>query len=262
MLALSLALVVTAAQVSSPEGFRAQVIVEEAGESTTYQVYFGKGTLRVDPPDAELFVLVDVTSPGLTLVYPESSCYYRVEPPEHRILFEMGVLDRSWFPWVVRVSADLLEDVSLEAGGSAPLPDGRTGRRFEGVSPTYHRVVAAYTVDPDVAPDLFFQWRDAYFELWADSQDESDDPQRKRLALYAELPGLPVVSEERFLYLSRPRTTRLEGRERLPEDAFTIPEDYQEGDPRELYWESLSERILREFGIKERDSDFCADPTH
>ncbi len=251
-----------ALQAPSAEGFRAQVIVEEAGESTTYDVHFGEGTIRIDPPETEFYLLVDVVTPGLTLVYPDPGCYYRVEPPQHRPLIEAEILKLSWFPWVAPASFDLIDGVSLESRGRTSLPDGRDGVRYEGASPAYDRVVAAYTVDPGVSADLFFQWRDVYFALWGEGSPEADDPQQKRFDLYSELPGLPVVSEERFLYLSRPRTTRLEGRERIPDDAFTIPDEYEEGNPRELYWKSVGGRLLRQLGIKESESALCPSPSH
>lgn len=271
-LLLALALkAVPAVQATPAEAFRARVVVEEAGEATSYDVYFGEGTIRIDPPESpqpteppqkDAFVLIDIAAPALTLVYPDESCYYRLEPPEHRRLIEMGVLSLSWFPWVTPVSADLMEGVSLESRGHARLPDGRDGLRYEGTSPTYDRVVAAYTVDPGVAPELFFQWHDVYFELWGEGEPGPDDPQRKRFALHDALPGLPVVSEERFSFLSRPRTTRIESREPIPEGALTIPEEYEEGDVRELYWESLGERLLRQFGLKEIGSALCAGSGH
>ena len=261
MIAPGLALML-ALQAPSAEGFRAQMVVEEAGESATYEVHFGEGTIRIDPPEAELYLLVDVATPSLTLVYPDPGCYYRVEPPEHRTLIKTGILKLSWFPWVAPVSLDLIDGVSLESRGRTRLPDGRGGLRYEGTSPAYDRVVAAYTVDPSVSADLFFQWRDVYFELWGEGSPEADDPQQKRLDLYSELSGLPIVSEERFSYLSRPRTTRLEGREQIREDAFTIPDEYEEGDPRELYWKSVGERLLRQLGIKESESALCPSPRH
>lgn len=261
MIAPGLALML-ALQAPSAEAFRAQVIVEEAGESATYDVHFGEGTIRIDPPEAELYLLVDVATRGITLVYPNPGCYYRMEPPEHRSLIEAGILKLSWFPWVAPVSLDLIDGVSLESRGRTSLPDGRAGVRYEGTSPAYDRVVAAYTVDPNVSADLFFQWRDVYFELWGEGLPEVDDPQRKRIDLYSELPGLPIVSEERFLYLSRPRTTRLEGREQIQDDVFTIPDEYEEGDPRELYWKSVGERLLRQFGMKEGESALCSSPRH
>ena len=179
MIALGLALML-AAQSPSAEGFRAQVVVEEAGEPATYDVHFGEGTIRIDPPEAELYLLVDVATPGLTLVYPDPGCYYRLEPPEHRALIKEGILKLSWFPWVAPVSLDLIDGVSLESQGRTRLPDGRDGLRYEGTSPAYERVVAAYTVDPNVSADLFFQWREVYFELWGEDSPEADDPQQKR----------------------------------------------------------------------------------
>ncbi len=53
-----------------------------------------------------------------------------------------------------------------------------------------------------------------------------------------------------------------EGRERIPDDAFTIPDEYEEGDPRKLYWQSVGERLLRHFGIKESESALCPSPRH
>ena len=261
MIALGFTLML-AVQAPSAEAFRAQVVVEEAGESATYDVHFGEGTIRIDPPEVELYLLVDLATPGLTLVYPDPGCYYRVEPPEHRSLIEEGILKLSWFPWVAPVSLDLIDGVSLESRGRTSLPDGRAGVRYEGTSPAYDRVVAAYTVDPGVSPDLFFQWRDVYFELWGEGSPEADDLQQKRFDLYSELPGLPIVSEEHFVYLSRARTTRLEGREQIPDDAFTIPDEYEEGDPRDLYWESVGGRLLRQLGIKEGESALCPSPRH
>ncbi|HEX9723011.1 MAG TPA: hypothetical protein VGC53_01875 [Vicinamibacteria bacterium] len=261
MIALGLALML-AVQAPSSQGFRTRMIVEEAGESTTYDVYFGEGTIRIDPPEAELYLLVDVAAPGLTLVYPDPGCYYRLEPPEHRPLIELGVLELSWLPWVTPVSSDLLDGVSLESRGHTRLPDGRAGLRFEGTSPAYDRVVAAYTVDPSVSPDLYYQWVDVYIELWGDGEPETNEPQQKRFDLYSQLPGLPVVSEERFLFLSRARTTRLENWEPVHDDPFAIPDEYEEVDPRGLYWESIGGRLLRQLGVKESESALCTGSSH
>jgi hypothetical protein len=255
-----------AIQTSSSQGFRASVLIEEAGESTTtYDVYFREGTIRIDPPDSELYLLIDVAPPVLTLVYPDPGCYYRLEPPEHRPLIELGVLNLSWFPWVAPVSHDLVDGVSLESRGPTPLPDGRAGLRFEGSSPAYDRVVASYLVDPSVSPDLYYQWVDVYAELWGEGSPEAPVPdvaQQKRLDLYSRLPGLPVVSEERFSFLSRPRTTRVEDWRPVEDDPFALPEDYEEADPKELYWESIGGRLLRELGVKESGSALCAGSSH
>jgi hypothetical protein len=251
-----------AVQASSAQGFHTIVVVEEAGESMTYDVYFREGTIRIDPPEAELYLLVDVTAPALTLVYPDPGCYYRLKPPEHRPLIELGVLKLSWFPWVAPVSLDLVEGVSLESRGPTRLPDGRAGLRFEVTSPAYDRVVAAYTVDSSVTPDLYYQWVDAYVELWGEGEPEADVPQQRRFDLYSQLPGLPVVSEERFLFLTRSRTTRLENWGPVPDDPFRIPDGYEEKDPRELYWEFIGGRLLQQLGVKESESALCAGSRH
>ena len=261
MVALWLALML-AVQAPSAQGFRASVLVEEAGESTAYVVYFREGTIRIDPPEAELYLLVDVAAPGLTLVYPDPGCYYRLKPPEHRPLIELGLLKLSWFPWVAPVSLDLVDGVSLESRGPTRLPDGRAGLRFEGMSPAYDRVVAAYTVDPSVSPDLYYQWVNVYVELWGEGDPEADEPQQKRFDLYSQLPGLPVVSEERFSFLSRPRTTRLENWEPVQEDPFRIPDEYEEKDSRELYWELVGGPLLRQLGVKGSESALCAGSSH
>ena len=260
MVALTLTLLAALQAPSSPS-FRTRMIVEDAGKSTTYVVYYGQGMIRVDPPEVELYVLVGITPAALTLVYPDPGCYYRLEPPEHRSLIEAGVLKLSWFPWVSPVSIDLVEGVSLESRGRTRLPDGRAGLRFEGRSPAYDRVVAAYSVDPAVSPELVFQWREVYGELWGESPD-TDEAQQKRFALYDQLLGLPVVSEERFAFLSRARTTFLEGWERVPDDPFAIPDEYQAKDPKELYWDSVGGRLLRQLGVKGSESDLCAGAGH
>jgi hypothetical protein len=268
MIALGLGLLLAVQTANASEGFRTRMTVEEAGESTTYVVYFREGSIRIDPPEAESYVLVGIDPPLLTLVYPDPGCYYRLKPPEHRSLIDLGVLKLSWFPWVSPVSLDLIDGVSLDARGPTPLPDGRAGLRFEGTSPAYDRVVAAYTVDPSVSADLFFQWRDVYAEFWGEGQAEAsaptelDEAQQKRLDLYSQLPGLPVVSEERFSFLSRLRTTRLESWEPIHDEPFNIPDEYEEKDPRELYWESIGGRLLRELGVKGSGSALCAGSGH
>ena len=100
--------------------------------------------------------------------------------------------------------------------------------------------------------------RRSYEEFWGEPTPEAEAAQKKRLELYASLPRLPLVSEERFVFLSRPRIIRIEERQKIPEGAFTIPEDYEEKSVADLLRETLTERLLRRFGIKGSGSAFCA----
>jgi hypothetical protein len=261
MIGLSLALALVAQTLVS-EGFRARLVVEEGGAEASYQVDFKPGAIRIEPPEAEVYLLLDIAAPTVTLVDPGGSCFCRMEPLGLRRLVEVGLVKLSWFPWVTPVSPDLIEGVSLEPRGRSSLPDGRRALHYVGVSPVYDQAVAEYWLDPRASPELFFQWRDVYSELWGDPTAEAEAAQQKRLDLYASLPKLPVISEERFVFLSRPRTLRLEKREPIPEDAFTIPDDYEEKTEADLYRESLTERLLRRFGIKGSGSAFCAGSPH
>lgn len=244
------------------ESFRARVVVEEGGVESSYVVHFGPGRIRIEPPEEQVYLLLEVSPIALTLVRPDRSRYYRVEPSALPGLMAAGIVKSSWFPWVTAVSPDLMEGVSLEPRGKTTLPDGRSGLLYIGDSPTYRRAVARYSLDPSASARRFFQWREFYFELWGGEATEAEAAQKKRLELYATLPHLPVISEERFLFLSRPRTVRIEERDRIPEGAFTIPDHYEEKEVRELYWEFLGERLLRQLGMRGSDPGFGAGQSH
>ena len=243
---------------SSEEGFRARLLVEEGGTKASYVVDFKPGLIRIEPPDTDIYLILDVSSPGLTLVDPEQKYFVRMDSVTLPLFVEANLVSRNWFPWVSSVSPDLIEGVSLENRGHAPLPDGRQGPHYVGDSPEYHRPVAEYRLDPRASPALFFQWIEVYPDFWGEPEPEAGAAQEKRLELYASLPRLPLVSEERFVFLSRPRITRIEKLQSIPEDAFTIPEDHEEKTPVDLLRETLTERLLRRFGIKGSGSAFCA----
>ena len=156
---------------------------------------------------------------------------------------EWGTIDASWFPWVWSVSPDLVENLQLKKSGSFRLPDGRTGLTFSVTCPRYDRVVAEYWLDPEAPGDLFFQWRTVYSDFWSGGDVEEDRAQEKRLHIYSLLSGLPVKMEERLVFLSRPRTLRLEDQGPIPTDAFSIPEDFVEKTESQLLWEDLIRRL-------------------
>jgi hypothetical protein len=258
---LSLALALLA-QNGGSVGFEARVVVEEAGHQTTSLVRFGPGKIQVQPSDADVYFVLDTSDASVTLVDPEQKRYYRLDPPEYQRLIASGIIDPSWFFWVNPISPDLIEGATLAKPGKTTLPDGRPGLLYTVQSSTYHREVARYEVDPHAPADLFFQWRDVYPKLWGEGTPAQTAAQDERFELYAELAGVPVVSEERFVFLSRVRTVRLEKRQSLEEDAFQIPEEYQEGDAAKLYWESIGERLLRQLGFDRKESTFGVRQTH
>ncbi len=240
----------------STAGFRATLLVEEGGTKASYVVDFKPGMIRIEPPDTEVYLILDVSTPTLTLVHPKDKYFVRIDSGILPQVVDAELVARNWFPWVSSVSPDLIEGVSLEERGHARLPDGRQGLHYVGDSPEYDRPVAEYRLDPRASPTLFFQWTEVYQEFWGEPEPEA--AQEKRLELYASLPRLPLVSEERFVFLSRPRILRIEERRKTPEDAFNIPEDYEEKSAADLLRESLIEQLLRRFGIKGIGSAFCA----
>ncbi len=247
-----------ALQASSEEGFRARLLVEEGGAKASYVVDFKPGMIRIEPPDTDVYLILDISASRLTLVNPEHKYSVRIDSKTLPLVVEAELVGPNWFPWVSMVSPDLIEGVSLEGRGRAPLPDGRRGLHYVGDSPEYDRPVAEYRLDPKASPDLFFQWTEVYEEFWGEPTPEAEAAQKKRLELYASLPRLPLVSEERFVFLSRPRIIRIEERLKIPEGAFTIPEDYEEKSVVDLLRETLTERLLQRFGIKGSGSAFCA----
>ncbi len=251
-LGLTLLLVVHTA---ASQGFRTRLVVEEGDKEVRYLVDFRPGEIRVEPDEAGVHLFIDVrdvSAPRITWVNPDKQFYCRLGPEEYRRLVSAGIVDPSWFPWVSRVSADLLEEVSLEAKGRSRVPGdppGRQGLRYVVHSKPYDRLVAEYWLDRNVSPELFFQWKDIYLQFWGEEEPDVEPAQAKRLELYGLLPGLPLVSKERFAFLSRPRIMRLESREKIPEGAFTIPEEYREKNVNDLYWESFTDRLLRWLGV-------------
>ena len=229
------------AQGVSAEGFRAQLLVEEGGTKASYVVDFEPGMIRIEPRDTDVYLILDVSAPNLTLVNPEQKYFVCIDSVTLPLLVEAELVRRNWFPWVSSVSPDLIEGVSLEERGSAALPDGKRGLYYVGDSPEYDRPVAEYRLDPKASPELFFQWTEVYEDFWGEPAPEAEAAQKKRLALYGSLPRLPLVSEERFVFLSRPRIIRIEERQKIPEDAFTIPEDYEEKSAADLLRETLTE---------------------
>jgi len=245
MLMLSMVLSVLASQ-----DFRARVVVEEGGEEASYLVDFKTGALRIEPEQAGVHLLMDLDSRTVTLIRSEERDYVRLDREGFRRLMEWGTIEASWFPWVWSVSPDLVENLQLEESGSFRLPDGRKGLRLSATCPSYDRTVAEYWLDPEGPGELFFQWCAVYIDFWGAAGDDDDEAQEKRLRLYSRLSGLPVKMEERFVLLSRARTLRLEDREPIPVDAFTIPEDFVEKTESQLRWDSLLRRLerwLREF---------------
>src|SRR3972149_8216 len=88
MMALSLTLaLVTQAVLSGAadatddgESFRARVVVEEGGVELSYVVHFGPGRIRIELPEEQVYLLLEGSPIALTLVRPDRSRYYRVEP--------------------------------------------------------------------------------------------------------------------------------------------------------------------------------------
>ncbi len=140
------------AQGVSAEGFRARLLVEEGETKASYVVDFKPGMIRIEPPDTDVYLLLNTSAPSLTLVNSEHEYFVRIDSVTLPQFVAAELLDPNWFPWVSSVSPDLIEGVLLEERGRAPLPDGRQGLRYVGDSPEYDRPVAEYRLDPKAAP--------------------------------------------------------------------------------------------------------------
>ncbi len=237
-LALWLALAIGA--LPPGQGLRARVVVEAGGSESLYLVDFKPGALRVEPEATSVVFLVDFDSSTVTLLETEARIWCRLEPGGLRRL--AGMVPPAWFPWAYEVSADLVEDLTLETEGGVQLPSGREGLKVSVHSRRYDRTVAQYWIDPNLEGE-FFQWREHYLRFWGTDDASAEAAQKARLAIYEELPGVPVKMEERFEYLSRPRTVRIDHIQDSPTDAFALPENFRELSESELYWDSILRRL-------------------
>ncbi len=224
-------------------GFHGKLVLEDGEERAIYRLDSKQGLLRIEPEDAEVYLLLDVTSKTVTVVDRDRGFFCRLQAKPFQRLMKIGTIRRCWFPWVYPVSSDLVENLVIEKDENARLPDGRRGVRIMAHSETYDRVLAEYWLDPNLSPDLFFQWRTIYLDFWGEGDVEADQAQQTRLDLYEDMPGFPVKVEERFVLLTRPRTLELESLGPLPEDAFDVPADFAEKTEKELMWESLLRRL-------------------
>lgn len=227
------------------ESTRLTLELQEGPKNSRYLVDVAPGAIRVEPDGENVHLILETAVPTLTVVFREERFYCRLTPPAARRLVSAGPLRPSWLPWVYRVSPDLVEDLSLERQEKTAL---------EVFSNKYGRRLARYEWRPRTKPELFFQWRDSYLAFWGEDEEKVDRAQRKRLALYAEVGGLPLLLEERFGFLSRARTLRLMASEPSPADAFLFrpPADFPEKSEAALRWEAASRRFLD--WLRPRDS--------
>ncbi len=231
------------------QGLRARVVVETSGAESLYVVDFKPGALRVEPGGASVVFLVDFDSSTVTLLDTEAKFLCRLEPQRLRRL--AGMVPPAWFPWAYGVSADLVEDLTIETEGEVQLPNGREGLKVSVHSRRYDRVVAQYWIDPTLEGE-FFQSREHYLRFWGTDDASAEEAQKARLAVYEKLPGIPVKMEERFEYLSRPRTVRIDDIEESPTDAFSLPETFRRLSESELYWDSILSRLREWLRLEQR----------
>ncbi len=232
------------------EAFRAKLILEEGDRRAVYQVDFKEGAFRIEPEGEGVFLIVDVKETVVTLVRKEDKVFCRLSRDDFRQCVDLGIVRLDWFPWVYSAGPDLVENLEVKRLGSIRLPDGRQGQRVAAYSGSYKRNLADYWLDPNTSPKTFLQWREVYEELWAEGDEKTGRSRENRLAFYAELDGLPVKMEERFIYLTRARILRLEDRQALPEDAFALPNGSTEKTPAQLIWEDMARRLDRWFRPK------------
>jgi hypothetical protein len=211
--------------------------LQEGTKTSRYRLDLAPGKIRVDPEGEKVHLILETTEPSLSVVFREERFYCKLTPPAVRRMVAAGLLRPSWLPWVYRVSPDLVEDISLERSGKTALVVH---------SKKYGRQVARYEWQPSAEPDPFFQWRESYLSFWGEDDETMDQAQRKRLELYAEVGGPPLLIEERFAFLSRPRTLRVLAREPAPADAFLFrpPADFPEKSEAALRWEAASRRFI------------------
>ena len=241
---------VTLLSLAAAGGFHGELALEDGDLRAGFRLDLKPGVLRIEPEQADVYLLLDVTSKTMTLVNKEQRFYCRLQPEPFQRLMRDGTVLPSWFPWVYRASSDLVENLVLEKNEGVRLPGGGRGVRIEAYSNTYDRVVAEYWLDPGLSSELFFQWTEIYLDFWGEDEDEADRAQKTRLELYKDMPGFPLRIEERFVLLTRPRTLELKGLGPVPEDAFEVPADFTEKTGNELLWENLVRRLERWFQPK------------
>lgn len=240
--------------VSSQQGFRASLTVEEQEQKTDYIVHFKESLIRIEPQnEEEIFLLVDIEKRTVTIVETPKRIHYSADAKGFADLKKAKLVRESWFPWVYSVGLDLVEEVEVREQGPVVLAKGTRGRKTNVYSPAYDRVVAEYWLDPRVEGDLFFQWREVYFDFWSES-DELDDAQRARFEIYDQLEGLPRRMEERFRLLTQPRILTVDEWSPARDDSWSIPPMFTEKSIAQLIWEDLIRRLekwLRPRGIQD-----------
>jgi hypothetical protein len=239
---------------SSQQGFRASLTVEERGQKADYIVYFKKGVIRVEPQnEEEIFLLVDIKKRMVTIVETPKRIYYPADIKGFADLRKAKLVRGSWFPWVYQVGQDLVDEAEVRERGPVALANGTRGRKTDVYSPGYDKVVAEYWLDPRVEGNLFFQWQEVYFDFWSES-DELDDAQRARFEIYDQLKGLPRRMEERFRLLTQPRILAVEEWGPAEENSWSVPPMFTEKSVAQLIWEDLIRRFekwLRPKGLPE-----------
>jgi hypothetical protein len=204
----------------------------------------------VEPENEKVYFLLDVASRTVTLVDTEGRTFCRLQPEAYRRLVRLGTIQESWFPWVYRVSQDLVEGLELEIGKSCRLPDGRRGVGVSARSELYERLLAEYCLDPELRADWYFQWGTVYLDFWGTGEPAADRAQEERLRLYGKLNGTGTMTE-RFTFLTRERTIRIERKAPLTEKDFSIPIDFLEKTEPQLSLEEWMRRLERWLWPKE-----------
>jgi hypothetical protein len=228
---------------SSQQGFRASLKVEEQGQKADYIVSFKKGLIRVEPQDEEeIFLLVDIEKRTVTIVETPKRIYYRADIKGFADLKKAKLVRESWFPWVYQVSQDLVDQAEVRERGPVALAHGPRGLKTDVYSPGYDKVVAEYWLDPRVEGDPFFQWQAVYFDFWSEG-DVLDEAQRARFEIYDQLKGLPRRMEERFRLLTQPRILAVEEWGPAEEDSWSVPPMFTEKSVAQLVWEDLIRRF-------------------
>jgi hypothetical protein len=217
---------------------RLHLELQEGEVESRWVLDLGEGAIRLAPESDNVVILLHRSPPAITLLQADERYATRLEPRALRPLVQAGIVKTAWFPWVYRVSPDLLERLSVRRVG---------GNRVQVVSEVYGRAVAEYQWEPGVAARDFFVWKETYLLFWSEGERSVDDAQRRRLALYDHVEGLPLVMEERFDLLTRPRRLRVVKRETVMNPSFDVPSDFVRRTDRELLWADFKRRIMEWF---------------
>ena len=220
---------------------RLELTLEEGTARKAFLLDLKPGAIRIEPEGEPLFLLFETEGPRFTLVHRQARYFVRLSPRAFRRLAARGIVRPVWIPWVYRTSPDLVDETVSRTTGLDEV---------EVVSKKYDRVVARYRVTRRIPQELFFQWRESYLEFYGEDDTAVDEASRKRLAVYGTLSGAPLLMEERFAALSRPRTLRVVAERPAPEGAFAWGDEIVEKSDTELERDTLLRRIEDFLGIR------------